>query len=66
MRARTVLIAALTSVGLAAGPNLAHTQRVEPQSGAGREIPVPRIATRLGTLPGVNELPRARRCPTSW
>ena len=52
MRTRIVLIAAIASVGLAA------QDRPDP-----REIPVPPIATRLGTLPGVNELPARTAMP---
>ena len=56
MRTRIFLIAAIASVGLAA------QDRPDP-----REIPVPPIATRLGTLPGVERAADAhRRCPTSW
>ena len=54
MRAHLPLVAALAAV-LAGGPGLAQ---VPP-----REIPVPRIATRLGTLPGVNELPARPALP---
>lgn len=59
MRARTVLFA-LVSLGLAAATMFAQS----PSSPAGaatgpgpREVPVPRLVTRLGTLPGVTELP---------
>ena len=64
MRSRAFLIAAIASFGLAAVPSPAHPQRVEPQAGAEpREIPVPRIATPLGTLPGVTELPARAALP---
>jgi hypothetical protein len=59
MRAQLLLFAAIGSVGLAAS-GLAQTQPVGTDS---REIPVPPIATRLGTLPGVNELPARTAMP---
>ncbi len=46
MRTRRLFLAAMAAVGVAGASTLAQT-----------EIPVPAIATRLGTLPGVNELP---------
>ena len=52
VRTRIFLIAAIASVGLAA------QDRPDP-----REIPVPPIATRLGTLPGVNDLPALPAMP---
>ena len=52
VRTRIFLIAAIASVGLAA------QDRPDP-----REIPVPLITTRLGTLPGVNELPARTALP---
>ena len=51
MRTRLLLLAATASVGLAVASPLAQT-----------EIPVPPIATRLGTLPGVNT-PMSRLSP---
>ena len=51
MRTRLLLPAAIASVGLAASP-LAQS-----------EIPVPPIATRLGTLPGVDALPARPAMP---
>ena len=54
MQAKFLLVAAIASIGLAAS-GLAQTPT--------REIPVPPIATRLGTLPGVNELPARTAMP---
>ena len=59
-------MAAIAAVGLAGASNLAHPQRAEVGAQYGpdpREIPVPRIATRLGTLPGVNDLPSRTAMP---
>ena len=51
-------------VGLAGASSLAQTQRADAANGPDpREIPVPRIATPLGTLPGVNELPTRTAMP---
>ncbi|MEO6006920.1 MAG: hypothetical protein ABIU38_02600 [Vicinamibacteraceae bacterium] len=50
----------IASVGLAAASSLEQSSRPDRASYDGadpREIPVPPIATRLGTLPGVTELP---------
>ena len=52
MRTRIFLIVAIATVSLAA------QDRPDP-----REIPVPPIATRLGTLPGVDELPTRTGMP---
>ncbi len=49
------LIATIAAVTLAGGSGLAQSPP--------REIPVPRIATRLGPLPGVNELPARPAMP---
>ena len=50
--------AAIVCVGLVVLSTIAHTQSTDTSSGPDpREIPVPRIATTLGTLPGVSELP---------
>jgi hypothetical protein len=58
MRAYPLVLGAIAALGLAAASPLAQTPaadaRIAPDP---REIPVPRIATRLGTLAGVNELP---------
>jgi hypothetical protein len=59
MRTLLRVVAAIASVGLATAPNLAQTPRADDP----REIPVPPIATRLGTLPGVNELPARAAMP---
>jgi hypothetical protein len=57
MRTQLLLIAAIASIGLAGPPSPGQT------SPDPREIPVPPIATRLGTLPGVNELPARTAMP---
>ncbi len=50
--------AAIVCLGFVGLSTIAHTQNAETSSGPDpREIPVPRIATPLGTLPGVGELP---------
>jgi hypothetical protein len=66
MRTRLRLPVALACVGLA----VASTRGQTPGTGAPastlpdpREIPVPRIATSLGTLPGVTELPARPEMP---
>jgi hypothetical protein len=49
---------------LFAGVCAAHAQDAAPTSGPDpREIPVPRIRTSLGTLPGVRELPIRKELP---
>jgi hypothetical protein len=65
-RNQLLYIAALASLGLAGASSLAHTQSADraPRNGPDpREIAVPRIATPLGTLPGVNELPTRTALP---
>ena len=52
MRTRPQLLAATAALGLAVASPLAQT-----------EIPVPPIATRLGTLPGVDALPARPALP---
>ena len=50
--------AAIVCLGLVGLSTIARTQSADTSSGPDpREIPVPRIATTLGTLPGVSELP---------
>ena len=66
MRKHLLHIAAIACFGLAGAASLAQTQRSDEAPANGpdpREIPVPRIATRLGTLPGVNELPMRAAMP---
>ena len=59
-------IAAIACVALAGASSLAQTQSAggAPASGVEpREIPVPPIATKLGTLPGVDALPTRTAMP---
>ena len=66
MRKQLLHLAAIACVGLAGASSLAQTQRADAALTNGpdpREIPVPRIATPLGTLPGVNELPTRTAMP---
>ena len=66
MRKRLPLIAALACFGLAGASNLAQSPAKEAAAAPGpdpREIAVPPIATPLGTLPGVNELPLRAAMP---
>ena len=65
MRKNRVLMAAIICLGLA-GASRPHTQvasTVTPDRPDPREIPVPRIATPLGTLPSVSELPARAAMP---
>src|SRR5688572_13822605 len=65
MRKQLLHLAAIACFGLAAS-SLAQSQRADADNPNGpdpREIPVPRIATPLGTLPGVNELPTRTAMP---
>ena len=66
MRKEILLLVAIVSVGLAGASNFAQTQREDAAPANGpdpREIPVPRIATALGALPGVSELPTRTAMP---
>jgi hypothetical protein len=66
MRLSRLLVVALVSVGLAAASSRGQTPAAVAGGPAGpdpREIPVPRIATKLGTLPGVTELPARPAMP---
>lgn len=66
MRAQLLVLAAVAAVALTGGSGLAQTPRADAGDRAGadrREIPVPRITTRLGTLPGVHELPARPAMP---
>src|SRR5687768_17245577 len=57
-------IAAIVCFGLFGASSLVQTQDSDTPSGPDpREIPVPRIATSLGTLPGVSELPTRAGMP---
>jgi len=56
----------MAAVGLAGGSGLAQTPAADAAARTApdpREIPVPPIATRLGTLPGVDELPARAALP---
>ena len=58
MRKQLLYVAAIVCAALAGASSLVQTQGADTSNGPDpREIPVPRIATALGTLPGVNELP---------
>ena len=62
-------MAAIASVGLAAGPEAgagAPRRSRAPTGPDPREIPVPRIPAPLGTLPGVTELPTRTAMPEVW
>src|SRR6187200_1733912 len=66
MRNRFLYIAAIACFGLAGASNLAQTPGGNEGQTPGpdpREIPVPPIATPLGTLPGVSELPLRAAMP---
>ena len=66
MRNRLLYIAAIACFGLAGSSNLAQSPAKEGAPAPGpdpHEIPVPRIAAPLGTLPGVNELPARTAMP---
>jgi hypothetical protein len=66
MRTQLLHIAAIACFGLAGASNVAQTPGGDgvPINGPDpREIPVPRIATALGTLPGVTELPLRAAMP---
>src|SRR5262245_47727585 len=66
MAKQLLLIAAIACVGLAGASSLAQTQGADAASSNGpdpREIPLPHIATPLGTLPGVKELPARTAMP---
>ncbi len=63
-RKQLLYIAAIACVALAGASSLAQTQGADTANGPDpREIPVPRIAAPLGTLPGVNELPTRAAMP---
>ena len=60
MRKQLFYMAAIACFGLAGASSLAQTPSADAAAPNGpdpREIPVPRIVTSLGTLPGVTELP---------
>jgi hypothetical protein len=60
MRRQLLHLAAIACFGLIGASSLAQSQRGDagtPNGPDPREIPVPRITTPMGTLPGVNELP---------
>lgn len=66
MRTQRLLIAGIASVALAGASGFAQAPAagtVAPTGPDPREIPVPRIATRLGALPGVNALPARTAMP---
>jgi hypothetical protein len=66
MRQQLLHLAAIACVGLAGVSSLAQSQRADADNPNGpdpREIPVPRLATPLGTLPGVNDLPARTDMP---
>ena len=66
MRNRLLYIAAIACFGLAGASNLAQSPAKEGAAAPGpdpREIAVPPIATPLGTLTGVNELPLRAAMP---
>ncbi len=66
MRKQLLHFAAIACLGLAGASSLAQTQSADAAAPNGpdpREIPVPRIATPLGALPGVNELPARTAMP---
>ena len=63
---RLLYITAIVCFGLFGASNVTWTQRPGADTPDGpdpREIPVPRIGTPLGTLPGVNELPARAAMP---
>jgi hypothetical protein len=60
----SVLIAAILYLGLSMHWGMTGAQETAPTAGPDpREIPVPRIKTALGTLPGVRELPVRKEMP---
>ncbi|RPI51449.1 MAG: hypothetical protein EHM55_18930, partial [Acidobacteria bacterium] len=64
MHKQLLHVAAIVCVAWAGASSLAQTQSAATPNGPDpREIPVPRIATPLGTLPGVNELPARTAMP---
>ena len=66
MRNRLLYIAAIACFVLAGASNIAQSPAKEGAPAPGpdpREIAVPPIATPLGTLPGVNELPARTAMP---
>lgn len=66
MRTPLIHVVAVACVGLAAAAPLAQTRTPDAMASEGpdpREIPVPAIATSLGTLPGVKELPARAAMP---
>ena len=66
MRKQLLYVAAIVCVALAGASSFAQTPRADTDTFNGpdpREIPVPRIAAPLGTLPGVNELPTRAALP---
>ena len=66
MRKRRFYVAAILCVALAGASSLAQSPRAPADTGNGpdpREIPVPRIAAPLGTLPGVSDLPARAAMP---
>ena len=66
MRRPLLHLAAIACFGLAGASSLAQSQRADADTPDGpdpREIPVPRIGTPLGMLPGVNELPTRAAMP---
>ena len=64
MRKPLLYVAAIICVGLAGASSLAQTQSADATNGPDpREIPLPRIAAPLGTLPGVSELPTRLAMP---
>jgi hypothetical protein len=63
MRAPLLLAAAVAAFGMAGASGLARTGAETQAAAPPQEIPVPRIATRLGTVPGVNELPARTALP---
>ena len=64
MRKHLLYVAAIICVGLAGASSLAQTPSADAANGPDpREIPVPRIAAPLGTLPGVSELPTRTAMP---
>jgi hypothetical protein len=66
MRTHLVRFAAVACLGLAAVSALAQSRTADATAPDGpdpREIPVPNIATSLGTLPGVKDLPARAAMP---
>ena len=66
MRRQLLHLAAIACFGLAGASSLAQSPRADADTPDGpdpREIPVPRIGTPLGMLPGVNELPTRTAMP---